>query len=330
MPAVAADPAPDARRRGLESLMAFWADAGVEAMYGDDPVDRTRRAEPTVRTRAAADPPSAVVERPPPASGFDLDLARRLAAEAMDLDTLRDAAIGYLRDALGVEARVFWRGAADAAVVVTGEAPSLDDDNARGPFAGAVGRLLDRMLAAAGLESRALAVHNRVLATAGRPSADARGTSPLRPVSGTRHRPRGAQGLAGRRGRRGEGLAGQDRADSGAPRPLAGVAFRRRRVGASGAADAKSRLPAAPAPRQEPKLERPADPVRPNASTGRTGRNRFGGSAPSPTLFGIAGYGRAGVGEGADRPEAEARTVPVARSRRRRRNRRAPPEPARP
>jgi uracil-DNA glycosylase family 4 len=158
VPAAIADPASDARRRGLESLMAFWADAGVEAMYGDEPLDRTRRAEPSVRARTAA-PSPAVAELSPPETGRDLDLARRLASGAMDLDALRAAAAGYLRDTLGVEAGVFWRGAADAAVIVIGEAPSLDDDNAHAPFSGAAGRLLDRMLAAAGLDGRTLAFH---------------------------------------------------------------------------------------------------------------------------------------------------------------------------
>ena len=156
-----AEPLPSSRDRALESLLSFWADSGVEAMYGDDPVDRTRRAEPPVRTQTTAPQPQPppVAERPPPATEHDLDHARRLAAAATDLDAVREAATGYLRDALGVEARVFWRGVADAAVIVIGEAPSLDDDNAGSPFAGAAGRLLDRMLAAAGLDGRALALH---------------------------------------------------------------------------------------------------------------------------------------------------------------------------
>ena len=40
--------------------------------------------------------------------------------------------------------------------MVIGEAPGAEDENAGAPFAGAAGRLLDRMLAAAGLADRAL------------------------------------------------------------------------------------------------------------------------------------------------------------------------------
>jgi DNA polymerase len=158
VPTATADPAPDARRRGLESLMAFWADAGVEAMYGDAPVDRTRRADSPARTS-----PPPMIGSPgvtsTPEAGHDIDRARSLADAASDLESLRAAAIDYLRDTLGIDAKVFWRGAPDAAVIVIGEAPTGDDEASRLPFSGAVGRLLDRMLAAAGLEGRALALH---------------------------------------------------------------------------------------------------------------------------------------------------------------------------
>ncbi len=158
MPPATADHASDDRRRGLESLMAFWADAGVDTMYGDEPVDRTRRTEAKAKPQAPAPEPLRI-EPAPSTPRPDLDHARRLAASATDLDALRAVAIDYLREAQGVDARVFWRGAADATVIVVGEAPSLDDETARSPFSGAAGRLLDRMLAAAGLETRALAVH---------------------------------------------------------------------------------------------------------------------------------------------------------------------------
>lgn len=158
MPTAPADHPPDTRRRGLESLMAFWADAGVEALYADEPVDRTRRSEILVRTPA----PTKIVEQiltPPPDRRQDINQARALADAATDLDALRATAADYLRDSLGLDARVFWRGATDAAVIVVGEAPTGDDEAARAPFSGSAGRLLDRMLTAAGLEGRALALH---------------------------------------------------------------------------------------------------------------------------------------------------------------------------
>ena len=158
MPTTPADLPPDDRRRGLESLMAFWADAGVEVMYSDKPIDRTRRAEILVGVPA----PTKIVEQavsPAPDHRHDFDRARALAGAATNLDELRAAATDYIGRSLALDARVFWRGATDAAVIVVGEAPTSDDEAARAPFSGAAGRLLDRMLTAAGLEGRALALH---------------------------------------------------------------------------------------------------------------------------------------------------------------------------
>ncbi len=141
----------------MESLLAFWADAGVDTLYADEPVDRTRRSEAAVRSGVVAAP--IAISTPTATPPVDLAQPQRLAECARDLDGLRASAADYLRETLGVAKPVFWRGAADAPVVVIGEAPGLEDENARSPFAGAAGRLLDRMLAAAGLTDRALITH---------------------------------------------------------------------------------------------------------------------------------------------------------------------------
>ena len=157
-----ADPAPPARRRAIESLLGFWVDAGVDALYADAPVDRTQRAErgaalPAVASRVAT-PPSPIAPSPIAPSG-DPQAIRRLTEAALDLDTLRESATVYLRESLDVAFPVFWRGATEAAVIVVGDAPGADDEAAASPFAGPAGRLLDRMLAAAGLTDRALITH---------------------------------------------------------------------------------------------------------------------------------------------------------------------------
>lgn len=160
MSAATADPAHTGHGRGLESLLSFWADAGVDALYGDEAVDRTRRVEAKARPQpAAAAPLASPVSAAEPNAAHDLAVPRRLAEAARDLDSLRAAAADFLRETLAIEAPVFWRGAGDAPVIVVGEAPGLEDENAGTPFAGAAGRLLDRMLAAAGLNDRALITH---------------------------------------------------------------------------------------------------------------------------------------------------------------------------
>ncbi len=49
---------------------------------------------------------------------------------------------------------MFSRGAADAPVMIIGEAPGAEEDQQGAPFVGRAGKLLDRMVAAAGLTGR--------------------------------------------------------------------------------------------------------------------------------------------------------------------------------
>ena len=60
---------------------------------------------------------------------------------------------------MGANNAVFGRGAADAPLLVVGEAPSLEDDAAGEAFVGPAGRLLERMLAEAGLKGRAYLIN---------------------------------------------------------------------------------------------------------------------------------------------------------------------------
>lgn len=144
--------------RALESLFAFWRDAGVEAAFEDEPVDRTLappRPEPARPVLHAVSP----VARHAPDLSERLVEAQRLAAGAQSLEELEAALAGFDGCPLlyeGAKRAVFARGTADPDVVVIGEAPNADDEAQGRPFAGPVGRLLDRMLAAAGLTERVL------------------------------------------------------------------------------------------------------------------------------------------------------------------------------
>lgn len=146
----------------LESLLAFWAEAGVDAAIEDAPVDKLRRREPSPPGR----PP---VERPVPApalavSGDFAELARSarsVAAQAGDLSALQRAAeeldAGRLRPASATI--TFFRADAATDVAVLGGAPGETEAREHAAFAGAEGRLLDRMLASVGLGGRALRLH---------------------------------------------------------------------------------------------------------------------------------------------------------------------------
>ena len=160
-------PPADPTARALESLLAFWADAGVDASYADTPVDRTITAAqpaatkrtPLARPTATAAPtPAAATPAPPtPAPAEAINDARRAADSAGDLAALETAIAAFDGCALktaGARRAVFARGAPDAPVMIIGEAPGADEDAQGAPFVGRAGQLLDRMLAAAGLTGR--------------------------------------------------------------------------------------------------------------------------------------------------------------------------------
>ncbi|HUZ12315.1 MAG TPA: uracil-DNA glycosylase [Caulobacteraceae bacterium] len=146
--------------RALESLVAFWADAGVDTAYVEAPVDRMAAGLAALRPRAPA-PAPAVIVRPAVAAAADaagaVEAARAGAAAASDLAALEAAIAAFDGCPLkhqGARQAVFARGDPAAPVMVIGEAPGADEDAQGAPFVGKAGQLLDRMLAAAGLTGR--------------------------------------------------------------------------------------------------------------------------------------------------------------------------------
>lgn len=118
------------------------------------------------RTLSRNAPSRAMGEAPPAvfqpslvgASSLDeaaaIEQARALAAGAATLDALREAIANFEGCSLRKTAKnlVFEDGARQARVMLIGEAPGSDEDIDGVPFAGEAGRLLDRMLAAIGLD----------------------------------------------------------------------------------------------------------------------------------------------------------------------------------
>jgi uracil-DNA glycosylase len=149
----------------VESLLAFWADAGVDCLYQDEASDRIaagltlppRRAEPSTEP-AAPTPVTQAGGGSHVQAGDAIALARNLAAEARDLTDLAAAISAFegcaLRYAGAARQAVFSRGRADAPVMIIGEGPGAEEDARGEPFIGRAGQLLDRMLAAAGLTDR--------------------------------------------------------------------------------------------------------------------------------------------------------------------------------
>ena len=149
--------------RAVESLLAFWADAGVDATYADEPVDRLAEGAALLRARSQP-PPVVAAPRPTLVAGGAPDIsaavaqARAAAAACQDLEALAAAIAAFDGCPLkvqGAKQAVFSRGPADAPLMIIGEGPGADEDNQGQPFVGRAGQLLDRMLKAAGLTDRA-------------------------------------------------------------------------------------------------------------------------------------------------------------------------------
>ncbi len=138
-----------------EALLAFWAEAGVDACYAEAPTDHTVFVAPVVHamTKVAAKvtPIGAI------GAADALTEARRLAAGAATLDELAQAVAAFegcpLRG-MGAKQAVFARGNPQGDVLVIGEGPGAEEDARGEPFVGKAGQLLDRMLAAGGLSDR--------------------------------------------------------------------------------------------------------------------------------------------------------------------------------
>ena len=154
----------------VQQLLAFYLEAGVDCALGDDPVDRL--AEPdaiaaaagTVAPREVA-PPRGLRENPsaipaPPRADIALApeqaiaSAREAARTAPTLEALRQLLENFDGCALKHTATrlVFADGNPEARVMFVGEAPGRDEDIEGLPFVGRSGKLLDRMIAAIGLD----------------------------------------------------------------------------------------------------------------------------------------------------------------------------------
>jgi uracil-DNA glycosylase len=161
------------RNQAARELLAFYLEAGVDAVLGETAVDRfadiaappvvgrpveeaPRPAHPRAGSRPALDRsrPAAPIAAPiplPPDSA--VMTAREEAKSAQTLDQLRSILDGFTGCTLRATATrlVFADGNPQARVMFVGEAPGRDEDIEGLPFVGRSGKLLDRMMAAVGL-----------------------------------------------------------------------------------------------------------------------------------------------------------------------------------
>jgi DNA polymerase len=172
---------PDVSPQSVAALLRWYDDIGVDLALDDHPHDRFAELEvksaPAALTRLAPEPPRAAsayaAPRPPaipPAAISALSSeavvlsAREAAERAQTLDELRRALDSFDGCALRKTATqlVFADGNAEARVMLVGEAPGAEEDRAGKPFVGRSGQLLDRMLAAIGLDRTSAYITNVV------------------------------------------------------------------------------------------------------------------------------------------------------------------------
>ena len=170
----------------LRALLAFYVEAGVDTALDEAPVNRFGAEVPDPRpAQRPAGPPSDALRqaapsrtqsapsRPSPSRGSGstppppdaaIMAAREAAARAANLEELRAMLEKFEGCALRSTAKqlVFADGNPHARVMLVGEAPGREEDLAGLPFVGRSGQLLDRMLAAIGLDRNGVYIANVV------------------------------------------------------------------------------------------------------------------------------------------------------------------------
>jgi uracil-DNA glycosylase len=152
------------------ALLRWYVEMGADEAIADAPTNRLipPRAPPaatplptpsssSVRS-VAASPPAAFAD----SLGEAAQSARLLAARADSITALEAAIAGFEGCALKRTATstVIADGNPAAPVMIIGEAPGADEDRIGRPFVGRAGQLLDRMLAAIGLDRQGVLITN--------------------------------------------------------------------------------------------------------------------------------------------------------------------------
>jgi uracil-DNA glycosylase len=172
--------------KAASEILAFYIEAGVDTSIGEEAIDRF--AEPSVAVEPSPDDDHApVVSRntpisrptlaassgavafreaphPPPAPDAATLAAREAARSAASLDELRTILTRFDGCALKATATqlVFADGNPRARLMFVGEAPGRDEDLEGLPFVGRSGKLLNRMMAAIGIDRSTAYIANIV------------------------------------------------------------------------------------------------------------------------------------------------------------------------
>jgi uracil-DNA glycosylase family 4 len=171
--------------KAVRDLLAFYVEAGVDAALAETPTDRLADVRPDLAPRASGEPPShiaparpahrpaatpaapvaaAASAAPPPPPDAAVMAAREAARSAATLEELKRIMERFDGCPLkaGATQLVFADGNPGARLMFVGEAPGYEEDKQGLPFVGRSGQLLDRMLAAVGLDRTQVYIANVV------------------------------------------------------------------------------------------------------------------------------------------------------------------------
>ena len=159
------------RAPSVRQLLAFYLEAGVDCALAEEPVNRLSdpdigpaAGEPAppepVRTAAAGIPAARGDAAQAPEAA--IMSAREAARSAPTLEALRELMEKFEGCALKSTATrlVFADGNPQARIMFVGEAPGREEDIEGLPFVGRSGKLLDRMMAAIGLDRSSVYIAN--------------------------------------------------------------------------------------------------------------------------------------------------------------------------
>lgn len=184
----------NARSSELAALLAWYRDMGVDHAVGESPVDWLGRGDrapghgfahatpgevatppsavapprpapgSTMQPRPAAPPVAAPRQFPATAPDAAVMSARSQAREARTLADLGATLASFDGCSLKATAKslCFYRGAAQARLMLIGEAPGRDEDLQGKPFVGRAGQLLDKMLASIAFSEETVHITNIV------------------------------------------------------------------------------------------------------------------------------------------------------------------------
>jgi DNA polymerase len=164
------------RSKAARELLAFYAEAGVDTAVAEQANDFLSAPEPLPAPPPAVAAPTRTVDprlvpvparpavSPSPTPDAAVMAAREAARSAASLDELRAILERFDGCSLkGSASRlVFADGTPGSRLMLVGEAPGAEEDRQGLPFVGRSGQLLDRMLAAIGLDRSKVYIANIV------------------------------------------------------------------------------------------------------------------------------------------------------------------------